>query len=211
MPKNRGTKRKNPTDKQLSNQTLPPTKKSKNNNKQSVNQRTTLQEVHDFLSKTESNFKQATFTPYSITLLAKVDNTSHDIFNSRHVIFDAISNHFFPIISQRKHYFRTLTSLKISIWFNRFDKKEMEFINQCFSTFSTLPYLRKLHFEFHSLLNGDISERHKVFGSLFWFSPHFRIVLWTVHSTCTELTIALPLTMTPPQRSLIPSKTLLWN
>ncbi len=57
-----------PRKRRGSNTSQPPTKKTKNNNKQAIPQRTTEQEIHDFISKTESHYVESIFDRQSINI-----------------------------------------------------------------------------------------------------------------------------------------------
>ncbi len=133
-------KRKKASTPKQSDAALPPSKRMKNNKKTSIPQRTIEKEKHDFQSEVRG------------IEMHNLEITLHSLrsYGQSKQLFKAISQYLFPLISQKRHYFRSLKVIKVVFCPNRFDPKDWKFINKCFSLFSSLPNLRALEFEIYS-------------------------------------------------------------
>ncbi len=65
----------------------------------------------------------------------------------------------FPIISQKRHYFKTLKDLQLRLGFQRFEKDEVTITMDFFSVLSTLPNLRHLNFSICPFLTDEMKEK----------------------------------------------------
>ncbi len=156
----RPDKRRIPVAVPQSRASQPSPKKIKNNTKDAISQPTTKEEEEHFRAKTTDAIKELQLLPHSIKLRTQDDSAFYD-YQWRHPLFEAIPKHLFPLITQKRHkYFQSLKSIDFRLLFNRYDEKERSLINECFTQFSLLPYLRKLHFEFVFGIDDQISEEN---------------------------------------------------
>ncbi len=70
-----------------------------------------------------------------------------------------ISQHLFPLISQKRHFFETLKYIELDLCFQRVDKKEVNFINDLFPIFSSLPSLRFLDLSLHPSFSHEMEQK----------------------------------------------------
>ncbi len=151
--KDKPPKRRNPVALPQSKASQPTPKKIKNNDKESIPQKSTIDMVKDF--HTETMF--ATYgSQLSRHLIVLYGSTSMFGFNCRKQLFEAIPKYLFPLISQKRHkYFQSLKSIDFDLAFDRYDEKERSLINECFNQFSLLPFLRSLRFNFRYVVNQE--------------------------------------------------------
>ncbi len=145
-------KRQKPGNPRQSDASLPSSKRLKNNDKTSIPQRTTEKEIEDFKSKTtDILFETLELSPSRIIV-----RPFSLLFSDG--LFTAISHHLFPLISQKRHYLQTLKYIDLQLSFRRFDKNHVNFINDLFAVFSSLPSLRLLRFELYHHITHEIAE-----------------------------------------------------
>ncbi len=138
-------KRQKPSNAKQSNTALPSSKRMKNNKKTSIPQRTAEKEKHDFESEVGGiEMYKLEITPHRIII-----RPNWRSYMQSKQLFKAISQYLFPLISQKRHYFRSLKKIEVVFRPNRFDPKDWNFVNECFSLFSSLPNLRSLQFKLY--------------------------------------------------------------
>ncbi len=158
---NKPPKRKQSTD--HNNQSQPSTKHLKASKKVSIPIKTTKQVIQDFETAVGQLFEwhRLDIQPTSLFLSPK------DGYPMRHVLFDALSKHLFPILSLSRHYLNTLETINIcGLHFHGYKKKDLEFLGQFFDRLALLPHLRSLDIDLTSHVNSQDFEGWGLAGEL---------------------------------------------
>ncbi len=150
----RPEKRRSPNAPTQSKEAQPIPKRMKNNVKKAIPQRTRQQIEENFRIEATESLIKLQLLPHSIILFAHA-------YQTRLILFKAISKYLFPLITQKRHkYFQSLKSIDFELCFNRYDEKERNLINECFTQFSLLPNLRRFYFHFIFGMDHIIQEAH---------------------------------------------------
>ncbi len=135
----------------------PPKKKLKDNGKTPVPSPSSeeltqlfLEQAVDRLSIGLESSKHGSYfavTPNSLYMGQPRGNTERRLFfSNRHKFWDLSTAYLKPLITQEKHYFKSMQAVSISIPFDRFQVTDLRFINKFFGHLARLPHLRSLKF-----------------------------------------------------------------
>ncbi len=137
----------------------------KNNAKQSIPLKTTLQLMEEFCTSIESLIigrhnwirgydRVFQMNPQSIAMnFGGYDQRAQFTEEkSRHMLYEGLSSHVFPILSLKRHYFNTLKKMDISLCFHPFKEKDLQFLSRFLTLTETIPNLKSLTFTLYSVL-----------------------------------------------------------
>ncbi len=151
--KNKPPKRKQSTEHNDHSQMA--SKHLKDNDKASIQLKTTEKEIQDFKTIIHLIYRNgASFNPKYFFFSPIANKREKDaLYFARHILFDALSIHIFPVLSLSRHYFNTLESVEFQVPFHPFKTKDLTFLGEFLSHLALLPHLTSLYLELSSRIH----------------------------------------------------------